>query len=71
MDNFFDTRLLIYLKADRLTNNKSNSLYQEKIFETLMAADAHHVKLDGIAELNKIRSSASYINFKKKAPAER
>lgn len=70
LDDFFQTRITIYLKAQSITNNKSNSVFQEKLFETLIAADTRKVELDENAELNKIRSSTAYLNFKKKPQAD-
>lgn len=63
LDNFYETRATVYLKANKVTKNK----YQPQLFDTLLRADARKLALDEDPEFSKIMKTPAYLDFKKNA----
>ncbi|MDQ1920199.1 hypothetical protein [Massilia pseudoviolaceinigra] len=67
LDNFYETRATVYLKANTVTKNK----YQEQLFDTLVRADARKLALDEDPQFASIMKTPAYLNFKKEFKNDR
>ncbi|NHZ79950.1 hypothetical protein F2P44_11775 [Massilia sp. CCM 8695] len=67
LDNFYETRATVYLKANTVTKNK----YQQQLFDTLVRADARQLALDEDPQFAKIMKTPAYLNFKKEFKKDR
>ncbi|MCE3605133.1 hypothetical protein LXA47_16140 [Massilia sp. P8910] len=67
LDNFYETRATVYLKANTVTKNK----YQQQLFDTLVRADARQLALDEDPQFAGIMKSPAYLNFKKEYKKDR
>ncbi|NHZ62384.1 hypothetical protein [Massilia genomosp. 1] len=61
LDNFYETRATVYLKANALSKNK----YQPQLFDTLARADLRKLALDEDPEFAKIMKTPAYLSFRK------
>jgi len=61
LDDFYETRATVFLKANRLTNDA----YRRQLFETLSEAQARKVDLSGSPELAKAMKSREYQDYRK------
>lgn len=61
VDDFFETRATVFIKANRL----GNDAYRRQLFETLAEAQVRKVDLNGSPEIAKALKSREYLDYRK------